>query len=551
MANYNYVSPAKFVSYADLAKQESARLMELAKLNQVNQNQALNKRRDKALAQIEGLKTSGWATLHVEEFNKLRNKALYDINNDPNADFGAIATSLIEIHDKGNSHAKVGEKDGEYQSYIENPDLYDGGNSPYGMDAVFTVDGLTERRNRFNNVGLIDYDSELGIGQFRNPEYNPNDPNSPRTLKEVAVNQGKTILSETSGVHAGKEYYVTDTGEKQYVSGSAFDSSDLGNLGIFNPDFAAADDIFPSDAHQSFKTKRGAGHFTKLAKNLNSQVDSGEKTYDQARDAYIADALEYIKPDGLYSVSALSSSAVALWERDTETDYSTDENISTAIMEQYGTPWEYYANQMADGADLFDPEKGTGGGQKYTSTERRQLRQFKSKKRDQPSEEFRRELNDPQYDWEKALLNAETDSERQAIQDIVIEGNDGKFQLNPDFEFGQGVEVRTGNRDITYKGFYTNQVEIFEDAGDNGLVIIYTAGKVAAGSDEFEVGYGTPFLTEQAASTPFVVINMFKPDDGTDPNADPEFTEEYEELMNSFDALPIKNALQTKIASAQ
>jgi hypothetical protein len=203
MANYNYVSPAKFVSYADLAKQESARLMELAKLNQVNQNQALNKRRDKALAQIEGLKTSGWATLHVEEFNKLRNKALYDINNDPNADFGAIATSLIEIHDKGNSHAKVGEKDGEYQSYIENPDLYDGGNSPYGMEAVFTVDGLTERRNRFNNVGLIDYDSESGIGQFRNPEYNPNDPNSPRTLKEVALSQNKEILSETSGVHAG------------------------------------------------------------------------------------------------------------------------------------------------------------------------------------------------------------------------------------------------------------------------------------------------------------------------------------------------------------
>ncbi len=96
MANYNYVSPAKFVSYADLAKQESARLMELAKLNQANQNQALNKRRDKALAQIEGLKTSGWATLHVDEFNKLRNKAVYDINNDPNADFGAIATSLNE-----------------------------------------------------------------------------------------------------------------------------------------------------------------------------------------------------------------------------------------------------------------------------------------------------------------------------------------------------------------------------------------------------------------------------------------------------------------------
>ena len=142
------------------------------------------------------------------------------------------------------------------------------------------------------------------------------------------------------------------------------------------------------------------------------------------------------------------------------------------------------------------------------------------------------------------MLNAETDSERQAIQDIVIEGGDGKFQLDPDFEFGQGVEVRTGNKDVTYKGFYTNQVEIFEDAGDNGLVIIYTAGKVAAGSDEFEVGYGTPFLTEQAASTPFVVINMFKPDSE-------EYTEEYEELINSFDALPLRNALQTKIASAQ
>ena len=544
MANYNYVSPAKFVSYADLAKQESARLMELAKLDQVNQNQALNKRRDKALAQIQGLKTSGWATLHVDEFNKLRNKAVYDINNDPNADFGAIATSLIEIHDKGSSHAEVGEKDGEYQSYIENPDLYDGGNSPYGMDAVFTVDGLTERRNRFNNVGLIDYDSELGIGQFRNPEYNPNDPDSPRTLKEVAISQGKEIQSETSGVHAGKEYYVTDTGEKQYVSGSAFDSSDLGNLGIFNPDFAAADDIFPSDAHQSFKTKRGAGHFTKLASNLNKQVDSGEKTYDEARKAYIDDAIEYIKPEGLYSVSALSSSAVALWERETGTDYTTDENISDAIRGEFGTPWEYYANQMADGADLFDAEKGTGGGSDLSRTDKRKLQQLKSSKRNEPAREFVRELRDLQFPWEEAFITAETPAEREDIQNIVIEGEDGKFQLNPNFEFGQGVEVRTGNKDVTYKGFYTNQVEIFEDAGDNGLVIIYTAGKVDSGSDEFEVGYDTPFLTDRASKTPFVVIDMFKPDSE-------EYTEEYEELINSFDALPLRNALQTKIASAQ
>tara|TARA_R100000734_G_scaffold19087_1_gene17971 strand:- start:1896 stop:3551 length:1656 start_codon:yes stop_codon:yes gene_type:complete len=551
MANYNYVSPAKFVSYADLAKQESARLMEIAKLGQANQNQSINKRREKTISQIEGLQMDGWATAHKIQGRKLKAQALNEINSNPDADFNIIATSLLEIWDKGNSHAEVGKKDGEYQSYIENPDLYDGGSSPYGMEAVFNVDGLNKRRNRFNNVGLVNYDEDLDIGQFRNPEYDPNDPDSPETLKQLAINQGKTVLSEASGVHAGKEYYVTDSGEKQYVSGGAFDSSDLGNLGIFNPDFAAAADILPSDAHLSFKTKRGAGHFTKLATNLNRQVDSGEKSFDQARKAYVDDALEYIKPDGLYSVSAFESSALALWERDTETDYTTDENISPAIREQYGTPWEYYANKMADGADLFDPEKGTGSDIKLTSTERRQLRQLKSKKTTEPSREFVREIQDPQYDWESALINAETESERKAIQDIVVKDPvTNKFELKPDFEFGSGVEVRTGNKDVTYKGVYTNQVEIFEDAGDNGLVVIYTAGKVMEGEDKYNAGFDTPFA-EMASNVPFVVINMFKPDDGTDPNADPEFTEEYEELINSFDALPIRNALQTKIASAQ
>ena len=47
-------------------------------------------------------------------------------------------------------------------------------------------------------------------------------------------------------------------------------------------------------------------------------------------------------------------------------------------------------------------------------------------------------------------------------------------------------------------------------------------------------------LFADTARAPFMVINIYKP--GTT-----DYTEEYEELLNSFDALPMKNALVTKI----
>ena len=539
MANYNYVAPVKITSFSDMAKEQQLLANERRKQGLAQQNN-INKQRQKYIDRIEGIKTDNWADLHRKEFLYWKTTAINQIATDPNVNYTAIVDALLEFQSKGDNHAKVYDGDGQYMQYVDEPALYDT-ELPYGQDAVFSYDELDLKRTRYNNVNLYHYDENTRIGDFGNPDYDSSDPSSVKTLRELAISQNKKIETEVSGPNAGKAYYIGDNGQPVYVSGSAFDSPDLGNLGVYNPTLQAQEDILPSSAHGTFETRNGGKHFVTLSKNLNRQVDSGEKTYEQAREAYINDALQYIDPEGMSPIKGLTYSAIEAWERASATEFQSVATITQAILDEFGTPWEFYANAMANVADLYDPETGTDP--KLTSTERRQRRQFKSKAVTEPAREFVREIQDPQYDWDQALINAETEEEREIIKDFVeLNPTTQKYELKA--EFGDGARVIAGAKDVSYKGYYTNQVEVFDDMNK---VIIYMAGRVRPGETDLPEDAGDDIrwmpMFSDTATSPFMVINMFKPDST-------EYTEEYEELINSFDAI-YKNALQSKIDAVQ
>ena len=540
MANYNYVAPVKITSFSDIAKEQQLLANERKKQGLAQQNN-LNKQHQKYIDRIEKVSTENWADILRSEFLYWKNTAINQIQTDPNVNLIAISDALMEFQSKGDNHAKVYDGDGQYQQYVDEPALYDT-KLPYGQEAVFSYDELALKRTRYNNVNLYNYGEKAPrIGDFGNPDYDSSDSSSAKTLRELAVKQGKTIQTEMSGPHAGKDYYIGDNDQRVYVSGSGFDSPDLGNLGVYNPTLQAQEDILPSEAHQTFETRNGGKHFKTLSTNLNRQVDSGEKTYEQAREAYINDALEYIDPLGMSPNKGLKNSAIEAWERASDTDFINIESISQATIDLYGTPWEFYANAMADVADLYDPEKGTNPN--LTATEKRQRRQLKSKAITEPAREFVREIKDPQYDWDQALINAETEGERKIIKDFVeLDSSTGKYELKA--EFGDGARVMAGPKDVEYKGYKTNQVEVFDDMNK---VIIYMAGRVGPGDSDIPEEAGDDIrwmpMFSDTATSPFMVINMFKPDSF-------EYTEEYEELINSFDAI-FTNALQSKIDAVQ
>ena len=545
MANYNYVAPVQFTSYADMAKKETALAIERQALR-AEQQRRTNTRQSKFIDRIENVNTNGWSDILRHEFLYWKKTTANQIASGQPVDYVGMSDMLMEFQSKGDQHAKVYlEGDGKYASYVDTPELYDK-KLPYGVEAVFDYKSLESKRKRYHNVNLYNYNYQTMIGDFGNPDYDPFDEKSPKTLRELALSQGKQIQTKTQGPAnlIGKDYYVNDQNQEVYISGSGFDSPDLGNLGVYNPTLKALDNILPIAAHAEYTTRRNRRHFVELANRLNKQIDEGDKTYDQAFATYVEDALEYIKPDGISAVKSFSNSALEQWEDATATDYKGDDKIPREILNEFGTPWEYYAKRMAD-TGLIDPQTGIGS-EKLSSTDLRRLRQFKGKKIEQPSREFVRSIQDPQYDWETALINAETDEDREIIQKFVEkDSTTGKFEFKDDINFGEGASIRVGDRDVTYKGYYTNQVEVFQDFGKDGegLVVIYAAGKVSPGESELPEEAGDARwmpLFADTARAPFMVINIYKP--GTT-----DYTEEYEELLNSFDALPMKNALVTKI----
>ena len=312
--------------------------------------------------------------------------------------------------------------------------------------------------------------------------------------------------------------------EKKQVNGNTFDVAPEGFGGLWNPTQTAINNFTAEAAYFEFENKSGKAKFKTHATELNRRVQSDEITFSEAQTRLRNDVLSYLNPESPQADRALIASAITAYEKPTEEGGTgqdwDDVQGNETLLETYGAPWEFFANQIVDTADLYDPETGTDP--KLSATERRQRRQFKSKAVTEPSREFVREIQDPQYDWDQALINSETEEEREIIKDFV--------EFNP--------------KDVSYKVYYTNQVEVFDDMNK---VIVYMAGRVRPGTSDIPEEAGDDIrwmpMFSDTATSPFMVINMFKPDST-------EYTEEYEELINSFDAI-YTNALQSKIDAVQ
>jgi hypothetical protein len=542
MANYNYVAPINYKSFSDMNKERLAAKAALD-AEKAKKTSAVDKRRQDFLTKISGHKTAGWAEGHRIEYDAKVLQAQNEVMMNPNPNYIAISDALMRMQELGDNHAELRTGQTEYESHMGENALEYEGDLPWGMTAIHDVTGYEERKYKFNNLGLINYNPATQLGDFPNADFDPaaaaGSPQSFRTIREMVENAGGVIFNEN-----GKDYVMIGE-EKKQVNGNAFDVAPEGFGGLWNPTLTTINNFTAETAYFEFENKSGKAKFKTHATELNRRVQSDEITFSEAQTRLRNDVLSYLDPKSPQADRALIASAITAYEKSTE-DGGTgqdwdDVQGNETLLETYGTPWEFFANQIVDTADLYDPETGTDP--KLSATERRQRRQFKSKAVTEPSREFVREIQDPQYDWDQALINSETEEEREIIKDFVeFNPTTQKYELKA--EFGDGARVIAGPKDVSYKGYYTNQVEVFDDMNK---VIVYMAGRVRPGTSDIPEEAGDDIrwmpMFSDTATSPFMVINMFKPDST-------EYTEEYEELINSFDAI-YTNALQSKIDAVQ
>ena len=547
MANYNYVAPIKYKTYSDMNKERLA-LKAAQDASKLKQQSAAAKQRQKYLDQLSGLSTEDWSDLHRDEFKIKVQEAKNYINSTPinEVDFGVVSDALIRMQDLGNSHAELRKGQDEYGSYIgPNAAKYDA-DLDWGISATHDKEGYDQRLSTFNNVGLINYSN--GIGDFPNPDYNPSaaegDPNSYQTMRELMASQG-------ARPDPNNRKNVIIEGKSVPVSGSAFDVAQGGFEGLWNPDLSPLNPYRAEVAFSSYSNDEESNIFAEHAKLLNKKVDATEISYDNAKAELKSHVLSYLNPESRLADKALMFSAITDYELPVDQggtgqkwdDVSQDPNL-IAI---HGTPWERFADKMVNTADLFDP--ATGGDPKLSPNERRMRREFGSESAEEPSREFVRELRDPQYDWDQALITAETDEERDIIKNLVEKDPDSivripdgeggfteqyKYKLKDKEAFGPGARIYNAPKDIQYKGYYTDVVEVFSD---QNIAIVYTSGKVQPGDPAFGLGADSddvrwmPILGGDTADTPFMVINLYNDD------IPPTETQEFKDLKRMYNKI--------------
>jgi hypothetical protein len=358
MANYNYVAPIQYKTYSDMNKERLAlkAAQDAAKLKQQG---AGSKQRQKYLDQLSGLKTDGWSTAHRAEFEaKVKEARNYVLNTPINElDFGAVSDALVRMQGLGDSHAKLRDGQTTYESFL-GPNALEPEEDSWDMETSYSMDGHAQRLGTFNNVGLINYNN--GIGDFPNPNYNPQapagSPESMRTMREVLSSQeGVTIKKGPDG-----KDYANVNGQMVAVNGGAFDVAEGGFGNLWNPDKNVRDTIAPNNAFLNFKADgEGASIFNTLANEYATSVKNGQLTQDAAYDKLKGSVLTYLT--GQDPSLSLRASAIKMWEEKHNMEWSTmDEHNARTGEEAVETPWDLYAEAVANEASLKPKPAGAG-----------------------------------------------------------------------------------------------------------------------------------------------------------------------------------------------
>ena len=551
MANYNYVAPIQYKSYSDMNKERLAAkaVKEAAGLKQQS---AIDKRRQASLSAISNVDMTGWATVHSDDFLAWAEKAKYDLKYTDNPDIDLIATKLIDMKGVADEHAKLRDKEEEYMLYIgENASNYDA-DLDWGISATHDIDGYKKRTKTFNNVGLLNYSN--GVGDFPNMDYDPSATSGIESMKTMAEVANFLNITPTEGPNGTTFFINPQTEEKMLVRGGSFEVAIEQFSGLWNPDLSPLTPHRPEVAFSSYSNAEESNIFVEHAKLLNNKVEAREEgySYEEAQAALKANILSYLNPDSALADRALMADAIHDYQLPTEQG-GTGQTWATVSQSQtlidlHGNPWERFADKMVDTADLYDPDKPSGG--RNQNEQDRRLLAFGSAPVNEPDRQFARELGGEDYDWDEALKMSERGDailKLSTLEDEVdVNGNFTGVTKRVLKDLGEGVRVRMGQQDIKFDAVPIDNVEVFPD---ENLAIVY-----ATGDNPGEVGIDigeegdpwryNPLFGGKEGIAPFRVINVLK-DDGT-------YTEDYKRLMNQFDrTYGYENALQSKIISAE
>ena len=584
MANYNYVAPIQYKSYSDMNKERLAAkaAKEAAGLKQKS---TIDTRKQKFYDNMTGYKTAGWADSHRTEYNMQVQRALSEVATSSNPDYGGISDAIIRMQEIGDNHANLRDGQTEYNSYMgENAPNYDA-DLDWGMSATHDKTGYDERLTTFNNLGLLNYSN--GRGDFPNPNYDPSaaegTAGSFKSMRDLLKSKG--VDTQMSN---GREVYADEDGQLKPISGSAFDVATEQFSGLWNPTLSAINNITAEDAFFGYSNiPGGKAKFENHAITLNKQVGDKEITYEAAKENLKADILNYVDPNGVSPDRALISSAITAYDEGTGQTW-VDAGNNEALINTYGTPWEYFANQMVGIANLDDPDNP--GRIKNPSRYDLLVGSFNSipvgmgQTQTSADPQFERELGSEEYDWDTALSNSKSgidaddnkvDDRTQEILDLTevidILDKDGNFISEKRVlkDLGNGVKIGIAQDGVKFDKVYLDNVEVFPD---ENIVIVYASGYTGGdvGLDIGEEGDAwryNPLFGGKEGQAPFVVLNRFQKDNEgeyilategqTDrygvpyevgqklPSAD------YVRLMTQFDSKLYRNALEEKIASAE
>jgi len=513
MANYNYVAPIQYKSYSDMNKERLAAkaAKEAAGLKQKS---AIDTRKQKFYDRMTGYKTAGWSDYHRDEYNMQVQRALSEVALSPNPDYAGISNAIIRMQEIGDNHAKLRDGQTEYNSYMgENAPNYDA-DLDWGMSATHDKKGYDERLRTFNTLGLLNYSN--GKGDFPNPNYDPSaaegTAGSFKSMRDLLNSEGVEIQ-----VSNGREVYADENGQLKPISGSAFDVATEQFSGLWNPTLSAINNITAEDAFFGYSNMPGGkAKFENHAITLNKQVGDKEITYEAAKENLKADILNYVDPDGVSPDRALISSAITAYNEGTGQTWG-DAGTNQALINTYGTPWDYFADKMVAVANLDDPDEPSGGS--MSESMRQKWAAFYSKPLDTPNTKFTRTpVGTEGYNWGKALEYYEGDVDVSKIvgkiDEVDEDGNITGTKTGLKEDLGEGVRIGMGQADLKYDNVPVQSIEIFDE---KNIVIVYASEYIIGdvGLDVGEEGSPwryNPLFGGRVGVAPFRIINLTNPD---------------------------------------
>ena len=370
MANYNYVAPIQYKSYSDMNKERLAAkaAQDAAKAKSLS---AGDKQRQGYLDQLSGLSTKGWASAYRDELGVIVKNATAQLSgpDGANVSWSPIADAIMRVTDIAELHrdnASAGRD--QYEAYMD-PESGDPEGNTWDNEVIYDLAGFEQRRDIYNSVGLIGYSAETGMGMFPNNDWKPGDPEDHKTMKGFLLSEEG---AQDGGIQNGVETVIIN-GEVVEVSGKPSDVQSGGFGGLWNGDIKPRDTITPDNAFVNFEaTGGGKSLFTTLANTYKGQVTGGELTADQAYNNLVGDVLTYLT--GQNPNLSLQKSAIKMWEEEFQMSWTTmdahntrtQDPDATAAVSATPTPWDMYAEAVADYANL-KPKPSKSGSDTWTA----------------------------------------------------------------------------------------------------------------------------------------------------------------------------------------